>query len=193
MIPNGLFTQIAIVIISIGIIVTYVRPEFAAIGATQDEIAVYQTERERISQVNSQLSALLSKMNEVSQEDQRRLNAYIPQYIDEIAVPRDLQFIAQEAGVIFGSASYEGVQDYVSSELTDEELVYFPHAHSFSMEFQTSYEQLKEILQLLEANEYPLEVHELTVTSVEGGFLQVQVGIITYSHLLKMDDEEVVN
>lgn len=193
MIPNGLFTQIAIVVISVGIVFTYVRPEFAAIGATQDEIAVYQTEREKISQVNTQLSTLVAKMDEVSTEDQRRLNAYIPDYIDEIAVPRDLQFIAEEAGVIFGGASYEGQEDFVSAELTDAELVYFPYAHAFSMNFQASYDQLKTTLRLFENNEYPLEVHDLTVTSVEGGFLEVQVGLITYSYLLDSDEAGVTN
>ncbi len=192
MIPNGLFTQIASVIVSVGIIITYVRPEFAAIGATQEEIAVYQTEREKISQVNAQLSALVAKMDEVTQEDQRRLNAYIPEYVDEIAVPRDLQFIAEEAGVIFGGAGYEGQLNYTSPELTDEELVYFPYAHSFSMNFQASYEQLKNMLQLLESNEYPLEVHNLTVTSVEGGFLEVQAGLVTYSHLVADEGGEEV-
>jgi hypothetical protein len=191
MIPNGLFTQIAIVVISVGIIFTYVRPEFAAIGATQEEISAYQEERGKITLVNSQLADLITRMKEVTSEDQRRLNAYIPDYIDTIAVPRDLQFIAEEAGVLFGGALYEGQQDFVSAELTDAELLYFPKAHSFSMNFQSSYGQLKDILRLFETNEYPLEVHDLTVTSIEGGFLEVQVGLITYSYLVA--EEEVIN
>jgi hypothetical protein len=81
----------------------------------------------------------------------------------------------------------------VSADLTDAELVYIPKAHSFSMTFQASYAQLKEILRLFETNEYPLEVHQLSVTSIEGGFLEVQATLITYSHLIKETEPAVTN
>ena len=122
MIPNGLFTQIGIVIVSVGILFTYVRPEFAAIGATQDEIAAYQTERTKIDEVNNRLSTLQGRMRQVSPEDERRLNAYIPQTIDELAVVRDLQFISERAGVLFGGAAYEGEQDFVSPDLPEDQV-----------------------------------------------------------------------
>ena len=183
MIPNGLFTQIGVIIVSVGILLTYVRPEFAAIGATQDEIAVYQTERTKIDEVNNRLRSLQDQMRQVSPEDERRLNAYLPKTIDDLAVIRDLQFISERAGVLFGGATYEGEQDFISPDLAESQVRYVPVAHAFSMSAQTSYPQLRELLRLIETNEYPLEIHELTVTGADGGFLDVQIGFITYSQM----------
>ena len=55
------------------------------------------------------------------------------------------------------------------------------------MNVQTSYPQLKELLRLLETNEYPLEIHELTIAGADGGFLDVQVGFITYSQVSSIE------
>ncbi len=43
MIPKGLFSQIAMMILSLAIIFTYVKPVFEEIGEVQDNIGPYKT------------------------------------------------------------------------------------------------------------------------------------------------------
>ena len=194
MIPNGLFTQIALVILSVGIVVTYIKPAFEGVAEVQDQITAFQTEREKIDQVNLQLKTLTASAESVSLDDKERLLTYMPNSVDTIAVPRDLTFIAQEAGVILKDVSYGGVPN----EAVDEEAVSAfelsanPSPHMLSLTVQGNYSQIKNLFAVLEQNNYPLEVHNLEIQKVEGGFLEATVDIVTYERFLPADVDEVV-
>lgn len=194
MIPNGLFTQIALVILSVGIVVTYIKPAFEGVAKVQDQITAFQTEREKIDQVNLQLKTLTASAESVSLDDKERLLTYMPNSVDTIAVPRDLTFIAQEAGVILKDVSYGGVPN----EAVDEEAVSAfelsanPSPHMLSLTVQGNYSQIKNLFAVLEQNNYPLEVHNLEIQKVEGGFLEATVDIVTYERFLPADVDEVV-
>lgn len=182
MIPKGLFTQIAMIVVSVGILITYVQPTFGEISSIQDDIEVYEEERAKVSAVNQQLAQLVERLETVSAEEQRALLTYIPNEVDAIAVPRDLQFIAEEAGVLYKQVSYLEVADglFSDDQIEDEG---FPVPHAFSVEIEGTYSQIKDFLELLEQNNYPLEVHEMNVQVIEGGILGVDLRIVTYSHL----------
>ena len=190
--PTGLFSQIALIILSLGIIFTYIKPVLGEIGSLQDTITVYQAERQKVSDVNQKLERVSSAVNAISIDDQRRLLTYIPDQVDSVAVPRDLNSIAQSAGVILSSIQYEGPQEssaeseYVDPASFDATSGFFdfkPEAHVFTFEFEASYEQVKAVLALIEKNAYPLEVHEMVIEQTEGGFLSVNLKLITYDRL----------
>ncbi len=190
MIPNGLFTQIAMMAVSVGIIFTYVQPTFVDIGAVQDEIAIYQVERQKVAEVNTRLSSLIQQLNSISAVDQRALLTYIPDTVDSIAVPRDLKFIAEESGVFFKQATYEGiVTDNVFTDAVDD--ISIPEAHRFNLSVDGTYGQIKNLLRLLEQNNYPLEIRTLDIGQVDGGFLSAEVGIVTYSQ--RLPKPEIIN
>lgn len=182
MIPKGLFTQIAMIVVSGGIIITYVQPMFAEIGETQNDIAVYREEQKKVAQVNQQLATLSARLDQISALDQRKLLTYMPDRVDNIAVPRILQFIAQEAGVIFVTVSYGEVADDLASSYSRNEA--YPVPHTFDVTVEGTYSQIKRFLRLLEQNEFPLEAHGLNIQVVEGGLLSAQVRVITYAHNL---------
>lgn len=179
MIPQGLFTQIALIILSVGILFTYVHPKFEEISANQDSIAAYREEQQKVSAVNATLSALSAKANSLSPDDQSRLDTYLPNSVDGIAVQRDLLFIAEEAEIELTSLAYasdstasgagqRGGRNNAATLTPIErgarsELV----PHSFTLGFAADYETIKTFLDLLTTNNYPLEVVSLGLGSAE--------------------------
>ncbi len=185
MIPKGLFAQIGMVVVSIAIIITYVEPAFSQIGEVQDNIAVYRQEREKVSLVNGTLDSLLQTQKSVSITDQNKLMTYMPdeESIDVIAVPRDLAIIAVQAGVIYRNAGYTGGNNASAQSNQDADAsMQEPKKFTFNYAVEGSYNQLKTLFRLLEQNHYPLEVTELSIDKIDGGFLSVTMELTTYAY-----------
>ena len=180
MIPKGLFTQIAMVVVSIAIIITYIEPAFREIGVIQNDTQLYATEREKVAEVNGRLSSLVSRMESVSNADRERLLRYLPDTIDTIAVPRDLLLIANQAGVLYKDTKY--ISEVVVRDTVDPAAAQLPVGHQFTLVVEGSYRQLKTLFSLLEQNEYPLEVQEVAISQIEGGFLAADIQLVTYSY-----------
>lgn len=191
MIPKGLFTQIGMVIVSVAIIITYVQPAFSELGTVQDSIGVYQSERKQVASVNAQLASLLSRLDSVSNTDQRKLLTYLPDSVDEISVQRDLLLISNESGVLYKNSSYSGSSDTKSKQSVNETDL-SPSAHSFNLSVVGTYGQLKNLFQLLGQNHYPLEVHGVTITRLEGDFLSADIRLTTYTYQSLVTNNEVI-
>ncbi len=197
MIPYGLFSQILFLLLSIALDFTYIKPAFTKIDATQDKIETYALEINKVSLVNSKLSSLVSSYNNITQSDRLKLLTYMPDEVDTIAVPRDLYAIATQAGVIVRGIEYGGSQSEKSGQMSSDLALFDPslapagatpsgepEAHVFTLSFEGSYAQLKTVLALLEENAYPLEVHKMEIEKTKGGFLTVEMDIITYDRTL---------
>lgn len=188
MIPYGLFSQLATIALSIAVIFTYVKPAFTEISQTQDKIAIYEGEQAKVSEVNNTLAELVAAMDALPTDDERRLRTYLPDSVDTIAVPRDLNSIANQAGVLVSDISYKGQDEFVTDQIDPMTGLPIPAnptgapvSHTFTIGFEGSYSQIKEVVKMLEENDYPLEIHELSITKSEGGLLVVDMEIVTYS------------
>lgn len=192
MMPTGLLSQIALIILSVGIVFTYIIPKLDEVKKSQDTIGIYKTQHSKVSEVNLKLDQVAAKLNSINSEDQRKLLNYMPDSVDTVAVPRDIKAIADGAGLILSQIKYLGPNTnsensgFVDpsilntiSQISDE-----PEAHTFAVDFESSYEQIKKFIGDLEKNAYPLEVHDLVIKKSEGGFLSVQMKIVTYDRLL---------
>lgn len=182
MIPKGLFTQLAMVVLSIGIIITYVKPAFADIGRVQDDIAIYSNKRAEVATVNDELQKLATKLNNISRDDQNKLNTYLPNTVDYIAVPRDLLFIVLQSGALYRDVSYKGALEKKTNSKNQDVSTSLPLSHSFLLSVEGTYEQIKSLFRLMEQNNYPLEVDSLDIQVIEGGFLSLDMTLITYSY-----------
>ncbi len=189
--PTGLFSQIALMLLSLSIIFTYVNPTLDEVKKTQDTITVYRTEQEQVSAVNMKLEQISSRLNSISTDDQRRILTYMPDSVDTIAVPRDIKAIADSVGLVVGQIKYIGpAEAETNSAFIDPALIGTaprlsekPEAHTFAVDFEASYEQIKQFLSDLEKNAYPLEVHELIIKQTEGGFLSTSMKLVTYDRI----------
>ena len=63
MMPTGLFSQIALIVLSLGIVFTYISPNLDEVKKTQDTIGIYQAERAKVSDVNTKLDQVAAKLN----------------------------------------------------------------------------------------------------------------------------------
>lgn len=189
MIPKGLFTQIAMLAVAAAIVMTYIRPELAGVGATQSTIETYKAEITKVSEVNTQLQSLLSKLDSVSNDDRRALLAYLPDAVDEIGIPRDLYNIATEAGLIYLDSAYVGPAD-LGYTLTEFERGDIPDAHRVSLTVEGTYDQIKRLFAMIERSNYPLEIYELDLRRINGDFLAVELNMVTYSYH-KMINQQV--
>jgi Tfp pilus assembly protein PilO len=195
MMPTGLFSQISLIILSVGVVFTYVTPTLDEIKKTQDTITVYETEREKVSDVNLKLDQVASTLNSISTEDQRKLLSYMPDSVDTVSVPRDIKAIADKNGLILEQISYIGPEEpaiaatFIDPSQTTgaSQQSSDPETHTFSVEFESSYEQIKQFLSDLEKNAYPLEVHDLVIEQTEGGFLSVDMKLVTYDRITPSD------
>jgi hypothetical protein len=115
----------------------------------------------------------------------------MPDSVDTVAVPRDIKVIADKTGLILGQIKYVGPEEpLAAATFVDPSMVsavsptsYDPEAHTFAVEFEASYEQIKQFLGDLEKNAYPLEVHDLVIEQTEGGFLSVDMKVVTYDRV----------
>lgn len=167
----GLFSQIIAVGLALTIAYFYVQPTVAEIGDIQTETARYETERKKIEAINDQLTMHLATLDSIPPADKARLATYMPREVDDISIMRDISFIAERANMTNTALSYNGPLDeenrlFSQSDGTDSSLAdQAATPHSFTVDVQGSYDEIKNFLRLLELNEYPLEVHELSLSS----------------------------
>jgi hypothetical protein len=179
MIGNSLVTQGIVLALALAVVFTYIKPILSEIGTRQDEIAQTKTELETITSVNSRLAELVKAVEAIPQVDKTALYAYIPDTVDEVQVLKDLSSMAAIVGVAVRNLSYEG-EGKINEAAEDAAVKPIPH--TFKISTAGSYEKLKQLLLFLEQNKYPLEVTTLVITPIEGGYLELELGIVTYSH-----------
>ena len=181
MIPKGLFTQIGMVIVSVAIVFTYIKPEFAVIGAIQDDILLYEQKSAEVLSVNSHLTELTDQVESVSEVDKKRLETYLPETVDSLTVSRDLLLATIQAGVLYKNVTFE--EKVTNKKRTTEETAdeNTPTPHTFTLTVDGTYSQVKELFHLLEQNNYPLEVQSADIIKSDGGFLAASITLTTYS------------
>jgi hypothetical protein len=180
MIFNSLITQLVMLVLAIGIVITYVQPTFVNIGLTQSAIEQYKTESLKVDEVNLKLQSLISRVNNMSERDKKSLSTFMPDEIDHVVVSRDIYTMSLQSGAYLESVNYEGIKAEATLVEASSRL---PIKHAFNANISGTYDQVKNFLGLLEKNNYPLEVHEFNLSSTETGLIKLELTIITYSRV----------
>jgi hypothetical protein len=181
MILNSFFTQIVMLVLSVGMLFFYVRPTFGEIGTVQDSILQYQEELGRVNEVNARLASLVAKLNSISASDMKALLTYLPDEIDHVAVSRDIYLMSELSEVHLKNIEYSNaIVNAANRGLSDVEQ---PVRHEFTINGEGSYEQIKKFLELFENNNYPLEVVDMQIQAAETGLINIEMTVATYSHL----------
>jgi hypothetical protein len=173
------------VILAVAILLLYIQPTIESIRATQDDIAIYQNELDRVTEVNDILRTHTNTINTLPLSDVQALERYIPSTIDEIAVMRDLQLLVNEIGITLTALEYGGPaaaaeadgSAVTETESNNEELV----STTFSLGVETSYAGLKALLRALEVNNYQFTVAGADIVPGETGLLSVSLDLVTYA------------
>ena len=180
--PLGLISQIIAIGISVAIVLLYVQPTFIDTGLLQNDIQQYADERERVTETNATLASRVSELEAVSVANRTRLITYMPNFLDEVAVLRDLEIITELAGVKYTNIDYNGASIDISEEARMQTEVRGATAHGFNVAVEGTYARIKDFLSLLEQNQYPLQVQVLSIGALEGGFLRAETTLATYAN-----------
>lgn len=161
----SLITQVLLISISLVIVFTLIRPMLSEIRDIQDQVFVYSDTVAKASQFNARLQELIEIRDSFSGRDMIMLEKFMPTTIDTLAVMNDIEsiFKTKEIPIISLTATevvapvtdiaFEG--DVILEESQDD------NYQDYELTFAGTYEQLKEILLLLERNATLLEVIEL--------------------------------
>lgn len=199
--PYSLLTQLALIVIAIALVFTYIRPNLTEVTAIQDEIYEYSDAVGKAQELNNQLRELISLKNSFSVNDVAALEQFLPTEIDAPQVMRDIEFLVDQNEVTLVAISFdenmnsiplpvdefaEGV-DPNSSEVN---LATMPHS-DFVLTVNGQYAEIKAFLLALESNDYPLEIVSMelvrsesdgsTVNTARNPFLDVNLRLRVYA------------
>lgn len=168
-----LITQAALVIVSIVIIFTFIKPMAVGIKATQDELFQYSDALAKASKFNTRLSELIAQRDSFSKQDVATLENFVPSSIDTLKIMKDLEAIfasrnvpitslaAKEIIAPLNNISLEG--DAAASTKKAQKTTNY---QDFDLAFRGNYTNLKDILLSLESSASLLEVTELSFDSI---------------------------
>lgn len=184
MITNSPFIQLGMVILAVSIFLLYIKPTVADIRATQDQVAIYQSELDRVNEVNNTLQDHINEINLLPLSGVQALERYLPITIDEIAVMRDLLLITKEVDVQVTALDYTGSKSETADSQDSEEGAVVSESGIptlFSLGVTASYDSFKQLLKALEVNNYRFTVESVEVTPAEDDLLTIQLSLATYA------------
>lgn len=175
---NTAITQIALVAISIIIIVSFIRPTFANIRDTQDEIYQYADATAKANEFNTLLQQLLARERSFSNDDKHALEIFLPTEIDQLAVMHDIEaMVTRHNGQVLEIKAHEPVLPNTEVEFEDyfdEQVVTAGRfvTQDFDLRFTSDYTSFTSILRALETSAYVVEIERLGFGTVGGAIDQ---------------------
>lgn len=176
--------QILLIIVSVVIITTYIRPTFDEMRTTQDETKEYREALDNAAKFNQELQRLVNQANSFSATQRRALERYLPNNVDAIAVMRDIETIVENNRMALQSLTTnesDASRAFVSAQGQPEETDTQPQATTFSVQVAGTYEQFKSLLQDFERNAYPLEAVSVHFSPGDGSVYSFSLELETYA------------
>ncbi|MFT5037262.1 MAG: hypothetical protein ACI9VM_000841 [Candidatus Azotimanducaceae bacterium] len=183
--------QIVLIIISVVIIITYIKPTFTLMQETQGETDEYQTAIANAESYRTELSALLARVEGFDDDNRKVLERYVPDALDIVAIMRDIETIVQNNKMVLTAVSagdigakdigkinaVQGQQSKDSQVIQNAGLQF----QQFSVSVTGTYIQFKLLLKDFEINAYPLEIMNIEFSPGEGSLYTFSLGLETYS------------
>ena len=160
---SSLFGQIALIIVAIILIVSFIQPTMASIGEIQDELFEVNDAISKIELFNDELQSKLLTIESIPQSDIDALDTFLPTEVDVLGVMADIAFIADSAGVTIETLSNDQAEENSSTNSSDVKNN-LHNSVAFALTITGGYQSFKDFLTLTEYNDYPLHV-----TSIEIG------------------------
>lgn len=182
--------QLALIIISVVIIATYIKPEFETLKSTQDQAAEYQVALDNAASFQAEINRIESAIESIPSAQRAALDTYLPESVDTVAVMKDIVAIASRNQMQVTSVSSEGDESDTTADSTvaaqgqsfDIERNFVVDTSQFQLNVQGTYDKFKTFLADLERNKYPLEVVSAEFTTdTEGSLYDFSLTLETYS------------
>lgn len=177
-------TPIFSIIIGLSIFFFFTQPMFAEIKQAQGETKQYTQVVKTAEARNQQLTEKQTEKRSHSPEDLERLDALVPQEIDEVKILADLSELARKHTMLFGNVSITKSDDDAASSQDDSgEIVGYDSLAHTDIEFSLigTYDQFKSLLADIESSLVMLEVQSINFSTGEGLFQQYTISVRLYA------------
>lgn len=164
---------------------------FSEIKITQGETAQFAEAATKAQELNAELARKLNEKRSYSADSLERLNALVPESINEVRVLTDLNEIARGHNMLFGNVSVEKTDDAVSRPGASPEetgrvithTVSYPDITTTSMSFSLigTYEQFKSFLADAERSLVMVEVTNIDFVAGEGDLQQFDLTVTLFA------------
>lgn len=184
-----LFLPIAGIVIALALFFVYVQPTFQEVKLIEAETAQYREAVGHAAELERRINELKSRQSSIALSDLERLEAFLPDRVDDVALLMDLSALASEHGLTFGNLNE--AQDGADLPAEDPEEFgafddeasaakpYTPHDVTFAV--SGSYAGFRSFLADLERSLMLAEVMSITFTESEGDALSFNMRVRFYS------------
>lgn len=179
-----------LLLITAGVIAfAVIKPMFADIRASQNELASYENALQNIGKYNQRLQTLLNQANSITSADRTMLFRYLPEETDAVAISRDITNIVENNNMLLVDISFGDLEPVITTLLPSDTVSFEDpsfyqdptiyqegggasatpklHAQQFEVSMVGNYDQMKSVLQDFERNNYPLKLIEFGFTLEE--------------------------
>lgn len=182
----GLLTQVVLIVITVALGMTYIKPTLEKISVLQDKIFVYDEAIAQTVKLNEELKKLIEEEKQIKPAERSALSRYMPDEVDEVAIMKDLEILVNQSGLLLRSISNDSAtgqrnngRNRIGGEVEEEPL--FKSA-IFTVNVVGDYTQYKVLLENLTRNDYPLFITSTTVAGQNSNeVLNFTVTVETYS------------
>ena len=181
-------TPIVATLIGILVFFYYIKPTMDEVSAIQAETEEYADAVRNAGEFNNTLQSLVQKKNSFSALEIDRLEALVPDDVNEVKLLVDLKEMAVQHNMLFGNVSVNEGDDLGTSQggsALDIEEDFTSSDISFSL--IGTYDQFKALLADIERSLVLMEVTDISFSSEIGNLQQYGVTIRTYA-LLPLDE-----
>lgn len=166
--------QLILVVISVALVMSFVKPKLEEIEAKQVEINTFTEAINRASDYNQVVKEKVNRVNNFPRADQVSLDRFLPETIDGVAVSRDIENIIKSNQMLLVDMEMGLVSPVLVStgRSADDEVASLAEEaqrNVVSQRFQVSvigtYENMKKMLGDFERNAYPLRLVNLSFSA----------------------------
>ena len=177
----SLVTQVGMIVVAVTIVIMYIQPKITSIGDIQDLTNKYEAETLNVSQINENLKTKIAAIESINPQDVQALARFMPDKVDDIAVLKDLSLILESQSISQYDIAYKG--NNAATQGTGEVVSEYKSAveYLFSAKFEATYTQLKDLLALIETNDYLLQVSNVKITEGTEEKLNVELNLTSYA------------
>ncbi len=177
----SLVTQVGMIVVAVTIVIMYIQPKITSIGNIQDLTNKYEAETLNVSQVNENLKSKIATIEAINPQDAQALSRFMPDKVDDMAVLKDLSLILESQSISQYDIAYKG--NSATTQNTAEVVSEYQSAveYNFNASFEATYTQLKDILALIETNDYVLQVSNVKITEGTDEKLKVELNLTSFA------------
>jgi len=173
------------IILALAIFFFFTKPMFAEVATIQEQTNEYSEAVQKAEEFNNYLQGLLAKRNSFSAAELERLEALVPDKIDEVRMLVDLNALTDAKGVLFGNIVVEESDDKQDTEGDDDSYSSISQEDFNSLDISFSvigtYDQMKDLLEDIEKSLILMEVLGMDFQSIEGDLQQYNMKVRLYS------------